>query len=205
MAIPQSELDALWDFSDPSGSEARLRAAAGTETDAATRAELVTQVARALGLQERFAEGHAELDAVASDAPVVGVRIALERGRLRNSGGDAEGAVAFFEDAARKAASVGHTFLQVDALHMIAIAAPDRAADATTEALAVLDRVDDPRTLRWRVALHNNAGWTHFDAGRFAEAITAFQHARDAAERWGTPQQVQWADEALAEARAEQG
>src|SRR4051812_45384216 len=52
MAIAQSLLDDLWDFSDPAGSEARLRAAAQESTDAASRAEFQTQVARALGLQE---------------------------------------------------------------------------------------------------------------------------------------------------------
>ncbi|MGL4255375.1 MAG: hypothetical protein ACRCSL_03510 [Microbacterium sp.] len=54
----------------------------------ATRAELETQVARALGLQERFDEA----DAVLSTTPVLSaaltVRVALERGRVRNSAGD---------------------------------------------------------------------------------------------------------------------
>ena len=49
-------------------------------------------------------------------------------------------------------------FLQVDALHMLAIADADHAAEWTARALAVLDGVTDPRTLRWRVSLHNNAG-----------------------------------------------
>ena len=55
---------------------------------------------------------------------------------------------------------------------------------------------------RRRVALHTNAGWTLFDAGRVAEARTRFQSAREAAERWGTPQQVAFADEAIAECDA---
>lgn len=93
-------------------------------------------------------------------------------------------------------------FLRVDALHMLAIAEPDQAQEWTAAALEVLEGVDDARTLRWRVSLHNNAGWAHLDAGRFAEALTSFERSRDAATRWGTPQQVVWADEAIAEARA---
>ncbi len=85
---------------------------------------------------------------------------------------------------------------------MLAIADADGSARWTAEALALLATTDDPRTLRWNVALHNNAGWTLFDAGLFAEALTEFEFAREAAIRWGTPQQVQWADEAIAEARA---
>ncbi|WP_203580297.1 hypothetical protein [Microbacterium hibisci] len=200
MTLAQTRLDELWDFADAPASERRLREAAAQETDAATRAELETQVARALGLQERFAEADAVLDRVSIDEAAVAARAALERGRLRNSAGDAEAAVPYFL-AAVDAAS-GIAFLQVDALHMLAIAEPDQAEEWTAAALAVLDGVDDPRTLRWRVSLHNNAGWRLFDAERVADAISEFERAWDAATRWGTPQQVQWADEALAEARA---
>lgn len=199
MALDQTRLDDLWDFADAAGSEDRLRAAADAETDAATRAELQTQVARALGLQERFAEGHALLDAVASEDPAVDVRTRLERGRLHNSAGDPDAAIGSLRAAAAVAASVGLVFLRVDALHMLAIVEPDHADDWTAEALAVLDETDDPRTLRWRVALHNNAGWSHVDAGRLPEALASFQASREAAGRWGTPQQVAWADEAIAE------
>ena len=88
---------------------------------------------------------------------------------------------------------------------MLAIAEPDQAEQWTDAAFAALVGVDEPRTLRWRVSLHNNIGWRLFDEGRLAEAVTSFESARDAATRWGTPQQVQWADEALAEARAALG
>ena len=202
MTVDQALLDELWDFSDAAASEARLRSAATRATDACERDELETQVARALGLQDRFAEGEELLDALTSDAPAVRTRLALERGRLRNSAGDAPAALPLFRAAAEDAASAGLVFLQVDALHMLAIADADSSAEWTREALAVLEGSDDPRTRRWNVALHNNEGWTLFDAGDFAAAVSAFERSRDAAVRWGTPQQVQWADEALAEARA---
>lgn len=205
MALSQSLLDELWDFSDPVASEARLRDAAASESDAASRAELMTQVARALGLQERYADGDAVLEGIAAPDPAVAVRMALERGRLRNSAGDPAAAVPLFARAAQAAASARLVFLQVDALHMLAIADTVRADEWTTTALAVLDGVDDPRTLRWRVSLHNNAGWALFDAGRFGDALAAFEASRDAAVRVGTAQQVEWADEAIAEARAAVG
>ena len=205
MALSQSLLDELWDFSDPVASEARLRDAAANESDAAARAELLTQVARALGLQERYADGDAVLDGIDTGDSAVDVRVALERGRLRNSAGDPAAAVPLFERAAQAAASARLVFLQVDALHMLAIADTARAGEWTTAALAVLDGVDDPRTLRWRVGLHNNAGWALFDAGRFGDAVAAFEASRDAALRFGTAQQVEWADEAIADARAAAG
>ncbi|WP_137843151.1 hypothetical protein [Microbacterium sp. 2FI] len=205
MTISQSRLDALWDFSDPAGSELRLRAARAEAPDDATRAELDTQVARALGLQGRFAEADALIDTLgAPDHAAVAARIALERGRLRNSGGDPVAAVSLFHSAAAVAASARLTFLHVDAIHMLAIADPERAEEWTSEALRALAETADERTLRWHVALHNNAGSVLLDAGRFTEAVHEFESAKDAARRWGTPQQVVWADEALSEARAAQ-
>ena len=205
MAIAQARLDELWDFTDPAGSESRLRAAADREKDAAARAELHTQVARALGLQERFADAHAVLDAVSIDDDAVAVRAALERGRLRSSAGDPEAATAYFLAAVDAASAARLLFLQIDALHMLAIADASGAADWTTQAFAVLAGASDARTLRWTVSLHNNVGWTHLDAGRTAQAVASFEASRDAAVRWGTPQQVRWADDAIAEARAALG
>ncbi|MGN6220193.1 MAG: hypothetical protein ACTHNQ_11865 [Microbacterium sp.] len=201
MTLSQARLDELWDFSDPVASEGRLRQAVDDETDAGVRAELQTQVARALGLQERFAEADATLDAVAIDDDAVAARAALERGRLRNSAGDPDAAIPYFTAAVDAASRPDLVFLRVDALHMLAIADADQADEWTDAALAALAAVDDPRTLRWRISLHNNTGWRLLDAGRVAEALTAFEAARDAATRWGTPQQLQWADEALVEAR----
>ncbi|GAA2975096.1 tetratricopeptide (TPR) repeat protein [Microbacterium terrae] len=202
MTLAQRTLDDLWDYSDPAASEVRLQAAADAATDADQRSELLTQVARARGLQGRFDDADAVLDAVEVTTPAVAARAALERGRVRNSAGAPQTAASYFLAAVDAASVDGLVFLQVDALHMLAIAEPDQAETWTQQALDALDGVDDPRTLRWRVSLHSNAGWGHLDAGRPQEAISAFEAARDAAVRWGTPQQVQWADEALAEARA---
>lgn len=178
----------------------RLRHAAEAETDPVAEAELVTQVARSLGLQERFGEAKRLLDTISSDIPEVRTRVALERGRLRNSSGNPEGAVSLFREAAAIADSAGLTFLHIDALHMLAIVDPQ--GDWHRQALATLEDVTDERTLRWLVSLHNNSGWTHFDAGRFDDALASFEASREAAVRWGTPQQVEWADEAIAETRA---
>lgn len=206
--LSQTLLDDLWDFSDPSGSESRFRDGIARADDAGDAAELKTQLARALGLQDRFAEAEAVLDdvaAVTGGTHIVGVRIALERGRVRNSSGHPESAAALFAHAASAAAACGAVFLHVDALHMLAIVEPDRAAHWTAEALRVLDADEDPRTQRWRVSLHNNAGWMLFDAGDLEGARREFLVAREDAIRWGTKQQVEWADEALAECDAALG
>ena len=132
---------------------------------------------------------------------MVAARVALERGRLRNSAGDREGAVPLFRLAETLAGEAGELFLQVDALHMLAITDPASAEEWTAAALDLLSRTSDPRTLRWQVALHSNAGWALLDAGRPAEALTRFELAREAAVRYGTAAQVALADEAIAECR----
>ena len=204
----QNTLDALWDFSDPAASEQRIRNALAASADATETRELRTQLARALGLQERFTEAHGMLDALDLDDPVVAVRYSLERGRLHNSAGAPVEAARHFRRAAELAAppaSAELVFLRIDALHMLAIAEPERAEDHTALAIRELGEVDDPRTLRWLVGLHNNLGWTRFDAGDAAGALEEFEASMDAAEKYGTPAQVTAAGEAIAEARAAAG
>lgn len=185
--IDQETLDALWDFGEPAESEMRFRAAAETSAD---RDELMTQAARALGLQDRFDEAHAILDGVDTDTPVVRTRVALERGRLHRSAGDSETSVPLFELAAATADQAGLTFLRVDALHMLAMADPSDAAAHTTAAIEIADSATDARTRRWTIALHNNLGWHLHDTGQFEPALAEFELALDASREYGTAEQV---------------
>lgn len=200
--IAQQRLDELWDFADPRASEQRLRAAAEDDPDNAV--EWLTQVARALGLQEAYAEARQLLDRI--DTPDLSsaarVRIALERGRVENSAGAPGQAVSHFDDARRLAERSGLQFLQVDALHMLAIADPDQEARWTTEGISVAAAAADDRTLRWLVSLHNNHGWTLYDNGDFTGAVAQFERALEWAEQVGSTTQQQYAREALQEARA---
>ena len=196
--LNQQILDQLWDFDDPALSEARFRAAAADPAyDADERAELTTQLGRAIGLQGRYEEADALLDAIDGDEPTVAVRVLLERGRVLNSSGHAQMAVPLFEQAAELADHLGEEFLAVDALHMLAIADAAHAETWTRSALEYASTVHDERTKRWLVALHNNLGWTLHDAGRCTEAMVEFQLAEQWAERIGTPRQQQLAREAI--------
>lgn len=196
-SLNQELLDELWDFDDPAASERRmLEAARSPERTPAERAELATQHARALGLQGRFDEADAVLDRINFDSPAVATRILLERGRLRNSAGRPAEAVPLFTGAASIAARVGLTFLEVDALHMLAIADAPRAEQWSSEGLTALERAADDRTRRWAVALHNNLGWSFHDAQQYDEALEHFAIAVEAAHRFGGEDQrfsARWA------------
>jgi len=185
--IEQEALDALWDFGAPAESESRFRDASEESAD---RDELLTQAARALGLQDRFDEGHALLDTVEADTAVVRTRVALERGRLHRSAGDAAASVPLFELAAVTAGGAGLTFLQVDALHMLAMADPSNADAHTAAAIEIADSATDDRTRRWSIALHNNLGWHLHDTGQLEPALAEFELALDASRAYGTAEQV---------------
>ena len=202
--ITQELLDELWDFGDPAGSERRLAAEAASQahTDA-ERAELLTQQARALGLQERFEAGRALLESLGQAADTaLRTRVKLEAGRLLNSAGNAEEAVIEFEDAAALARSGGLLFLEIDALHMLAIADSARSRERAAEAIDRALAAPDDRTRRWLVSLYNNLGCTYSDAGDLDQALAAFLQAQGWAERVGTEQQRVWAREAVEECAA---
>lgn len=202
--LDQDALDRLWNFEDPAGSEARFRdAIADGKYDADERAELATQLGRAIGLQGRYEEADALLDAIdADEEPTVAVRILLERGRLLNSGGHPAMAVPLFEQAAELADHLGEEFLAVDALHMLALADGGHRESWTRSALEYASTATDQRTRRWMAPLHINLGRALYEAGRRTEAMIEFQLAEQWAEKAGTPQQQEAARQAIAECAA---
>jgi tetratricopeptide (TPR) repeat protein len=180
----------LWDFDDPAGSEQRLRAAADV-AEGTDRLALLTQVARALGLQERYHEGHALLDDLALNDDEVVARVSLERGRLLRSAGDPEAARPHFDAAERSAAAAGLDVLRIDAVHMQALVADpaDRLA-INQRALEIVSVSSDPAARDWDASLLTNIGMVHADAGDFATALAVFEQALAARERQGDPESI---------------
>lgn len=181
---------ALWDFSDPAGSETRFREAwqsRGATAPPCYRLELQTQIARAQGLQGRFAEAHALLDSVAAELATAGdpaatcgarirVRYLLERGRLRNTAGHAQEAQPHFREAWQVARTAGEDCLAIDAAHMLAIVT--LAEEQLQWNLRALEAAEDSRAacaLRWRGPLFHNLGMAHLEAERFVAALDLFE------------------------------
>jgi tetratricopeptide (TPR) repeat protein len=175
----------LWDFDDPAGPERRFRSLAATEPD--LRLVALTQVARALGLQERYDDAHALLDEVAGaddgSLPEVAVRTSLERGRLVRSAGRAEDAVPLFQEAVTlAAASVAEAehleALHVDALHMIAlVGTPSQRVERSREALDVARASRTEEARRWDASLLHNLGLAQQEAGDLDGALASFEAA----------------------------
>lgn len=174
-----------WDFADPAHSERRFREQAAA-ADGAAAEEWLTQVARALGLQQRFEEAHSVLDGLTADAPVVAARVALERGRLLRSAGDGPAARPCFEGAALTARAAEAEALEVDALHMVALVAEsEEQVPLTLAALDVARSATDPRARDWDASLLNNLGMAHAEAGEHEAALQAFEEALAARVRIG--------------------
>jgi tetratricopeptide (TPR) repeat protein len=204
MTLDQSTLDHLWDFQDPAASEAAFRRAlADPAYDGVERAELTTQLGRAIGLQGRFEEADALLDSVSAEQdPTIAVRVLLERGRVLNSAGHVAMAVPLFEQAAELGELLGEEFLAADAFHMLAIADDGHAESWARAGIEYAAGAHSPRAQRWCVSLHGNLGWHLLDAGHAHRALVEFQLAEQWAERIGTPEQAAWAREGIEACRA---
>lgn len=177
----------LWDFDDPSASAERFLDAA-EQSEEPDRTAWLTQYARALGLQEHYAEATRVLDRLASDEAQAATYLDLERGRVLRSSDRADEARPYFESAASRARDAGLEALHVDALHMVALAAPaEEQLGLNEEALAVARAATDRRARDCDASLLNNIGMTQADAGDFEAALASFEAALAARERIGDP------------------
>ena len=179
-----AEFDALWNYEDPASTERAFRQLLEREAQAwepANRAELLTQIARTLGLQRRFDEADALLikaEAMAKGSPRAEARVLLERGRVLNSSGNKQAAIPFFEGALSKAEQGREDFFAVDAIHMLAIASPpERQMHWHKLGIRRAEESNDPKTRGWLGSLYNNLGWSLHDSGMFGEALTIFEKA----------------------------
>jgi tetratricopeptide (TPR) repeat protein len=196
-----------WDFGDPSASYDVMTAEAAASPPGSTdRLVWQTQAARALGLQGRYEEADRLVDQAAGAAdrhPVTSAtrharaRIAIERGRILNSSGDPASAWAWFEQAMTDAAAVGTVpGLEIDAMHMLAIAAESTEASLgwNRRALTLAEASTDREARHWRGALLNNLGWNHHDAGRFEAALSCFERAAVVCRESGDARAIEIAD-----------
>jgi tetratricopeptide (TPR) repeat protein len=176
-------LDGQWDFGKPGLSEQRFRTElAKWPADSAETQEVRTQLARALGLQRKFDDAHAQLDTVEAKLATlpthVRVRYLLERGRALNSSGSPQRAVPLFADALKLAERDKDEYYAVDAAHMLGIAAPQsERLGWDLKALALAEAATDPRARGWRASLYHNIGWEYFDSGDAKTALDYWQNA----------------------------
>jgi tetratricopeptide (TPR) repeat protein len=193
----------LWDFDDLDASEQRFRALLADDPSEAGRAEALSQLARVEGLRGHFGEADAlldEADGLARSSLAARARVALERGRVRRSAGDAAAALLSFDAAYSQATRAEEGFVAADAAHMAALAAPDRETMVawTQRGIELAESRDDASY--WAGPLLNNLGWAYFEDGEHAQALDAFERALRAREAAGDPAEAEIARYAVGKA-----
>ena len=177
----------FWRYQDPAASFSALEdLLEETPVDEKlTRAEIITQMARARGLQYRFKEGEKEL---MKALKLIGnnnkcrayVRYLIEYGRLRNSAGDKGAAKVSFLTAWDTARLYNYPFLAVDAAHMLAIVEePGKQLEWSDKAIEYIENSDNERIHGWLGPLYNNTGWTYHDMGNYEKAMELFKKGYD--------------------------
>ncbi len=183
--LPQNlpDFDLLWDYDQPDQTETKFREILlqFPEDDSAFL-ELLTQIARAQGLQRKFDQAHQTLDQVERRLREVPsrakVRYLLERGRVFNSSGKPEEACPFFEQALEMAKGLKEDFYAVDALHMLAItASPDQRLTLNLQAIELAESSQQEKARNWLGSLYNNTGWAYYDLNDYAAALRVFEKA----------------------------
>jgi len=204
--LDAAALDRWWNFDDAAASEAKFRGElANLPAGSGARMELLTQLARAQGLQRRFADANATLDDVEATLPRmparVSVRYLLERGRVFNSSHQPERAVPLFHAALDQAQAADEDFLAIDAAHMLGIAAPpSERLDWNLRAVAMTEKTQHARAKRWLASLYNNIGWTYHERGEYERALEYFRKALPAWEARGNPGAIRAAKWSIARA-----
>ncbi len=191
------DFDAMWDYQQPDQTERRFRARYEEikhSESCGYRAELLTQIARSLGLQQNFAEAEAVLDEAQTllpdSPPSARIRYLLERGRVYNSSARQPESLPCFEAAWKLGLESGEDDHAVDAAHMLGIAEPaaDKRAEWNAKALRLAE--SSPAAGRWLGSLYNNVGWANVEASELEEALELFGRALKLRLEQGNPANI---------------
>jgi tetratricopeptide (TPR) repeat protein len=178
----RTTFDSHWNYNDPEATEKKFRELIPEMTASGNKShclQLLTQIARTLGLQRKFDEAHEMLDEVepqlSNEYPRARVRYHLERGRVFNSSGRPDEARDQFLKAFELAKISGEDDLAVDAAHMMGIVEKGEASvDWNVKAMKLAEGSSDEQANNWLGSLYNNLGWTYFDMKNYDKALELF-------------------------------
>jgi len=180
------DVDSYWDFDHPQESEQRFRVQIGLAEesgDRATRGELMTQLARAVGMQGRLDGADEILTGLQAELPtlppVVSIRYMLERGRLIQTQGQTQRAWRWYHSALLDAQKNHLDFFAIDAMHMLGLTDTGRAAlDWNLKALDLAEHSSAPHVDDWVGSLCNNIGWLYHDLKDYPKSLAYLRRAQ---------------------------
>lgn len=180
----QAELpnfDTMWNYGDPSGTRAKFLEVlpkAEKSGNAEYLAQLLTQIARTLSLENKFDEALATLDRadklISDTMHLARVRYLLERGRTFNSSNHADKALPLFVEATNLAMQHHIDHHAVDALHMVAIAQPDPKDQIEWNLKGIAMAEPNEKLHGWLWALYNNIGESYLKLHDYSNAYQYF-------------------------------
>ena len=183
------DFDAFWDLEHPSDTEKRFQEILSqledsAQVDASYRIELLTQLARAQGLQNRFDEAKVNLDraSILINDPdkthrlVSKIRHFLELGRipiLQRIPSQARPPVV---EAWTLASNAGLDYYSIDAAQMLASIEPQKVKkDWILKALSLAEGSNQPQSKEWLGSLYASLAWLYYDVRQFTTALENFQ------------------------------
>jgi tetratricopeptide (TPR) repeat protein len=192
------DFDSLWDYDHPGSTERRFREllpVALDSLDLPYLSQLLTQIARAEGLQRKFQDAHKTLDRVQKALDKTDdktrVRYLLERGRVYNSSGKRDDARPLFLEALDLAVKSKDDFNAVDAAHMMAIVEPtEKQLVWNLKALDIAENSAEEKARKWKGSLYNNIGWTYFEQRQYEESLLMFEKALEFQQQQGDPNKI---------------
>ncbi|MCD4657413.1 MAG: hypothetical protein K8S87_07690 [Planctomycetes bacterium] len=193
-----SDFDKLWDYNNPSETEKKFREILKTAEESGNvdyHAQLLTQIARTLGLQRKFEEAHKVLDEVekmlTEDTKVARIRYMLERGRVFNSSGKKDEAKKLFLKAYEYGIANKLDYYAFDAVHMLGIAGTNNEQiEWNLKALKLCENTSDEKLQLWMGPVYNNLGWSYHDAVSLDEALKYFKKSLEWWEEDGNKQAI---------------
>lgn len=180
--LTQPDFDKFWNYSDPGATEAIFQNIYNEQKGTASSAylaQLLSQLARAKGLQGNFEDGFNTIklaeEFCKKDDILSSIRILLEKGRLYNSSGEKADSREFFWEAKELAIAEGYDLYAIDAVHMLGIVdPPEKQLEWNLIAIEMAEKTEDQRAKGWLGPLLNNTGWSYFDLGNYETAMELF-------------------------------
>ena len=177
------DFDKLWNYNDPAGTEKKFRELLPQVKDTNDKSaylQLLTQIARTLGLQMKFDEAHKILDEVepqlSDETHLARVRYLLERGRTFRSSKQVDKSRDLFIKAYELAVEHKEDFYAVDAAHMMGIIEPFDEAQRWNElAMKLAENSKEERAKNWLGPLYNNTAWNYHDNKDYDKALEIFE------------------------------
>ena len=182
--VTLENFDDVWGLlGDPIAVEAKLvelLQTAKTASDQSIYPQILSQIALAQGMQQKFSEAHATLDkaqaALTQDSHIAEVRILLDRGKVFQQSEHLPNARDYFEQSYYLATKYGFDSYAIDAAHMIAVISEDNTDKIHWNELAIklANKTDNPKARSWLGSLYNNLGQNLLDDRQYENALDAF-------------------------------